>query len=56
MGTIVLERKETNERILISCYGFEWYKDNKLVKEGLIESFQMEEDVNLLLEEGFEII
>lgn len=40
-----------NEVILISDYGFEWYKDNKLVKAGLVEN--LEETIELLKDEGF---
>lgn len=40
-----------NEVILISDYGFEWYKDGELVKEGLVEN--KEEDIAALQEMGF---
>ena len=35
--TTVLESEDETEVINISDYGFEWYKNNKLVREGLIE-------------------
>lgn len=54
MWTTCLEREETNEVINISDYGFEWYKDDKLVREGLVEN--KEEDIKLLIEEGFIIV
>lgn len=41
-----------NEVILISEYGFEWYKNNKLVKTGLVEN--LEEDIESLKDDGFE--
>lgn len=41
-----------NEVILISDYGFEWYIDGVLVKEGLVEN--KEEDIRSLQEMGFE--
>lgn len=54
MWTTCLKREETNEVVNISDYGFEWYKDDKLVREGLVED--KEEDIRLLIEEGFIIV
>lgn len=54
MWTTCLEREETREVINISDYGFEWYKDDKLVKSGLVEN--KEEDIKALIEEGFSIV
>lgn len=54
MWTTCLEREETREVINISDYGFEWYKDDKLVKSGLVED--KEEDIKMLIEEGFSIV
>lgn len=54
MWTTCLEREETNEVINISDYGFEWYKDNRLVKSGLVEN--KEKDIEALIEEGFSIV
>lgn len=49
MYTRVLERE--NETINISEYGFEWYVDNKVVREGLVED--LEATVQMLIDEGF---
>lgn len=54
MWTTCLERIETNEVINISDYGFEWYKNGRLIKEGLVEN--KEDDIQALIEEGFEIV
>ena len=54
MWTTCLEREETQEIVNISDYGFEWYKENKLVKTGLVEN--KEEDIKSLIEEGFVIV
>lgn len=54
MWTTYLERVESNEVINISDYGFEWFKDNKLVKTGLVED--KEKDIEMLIEEGFVIV
>jgi len=54
MWTTCLEREKTKEVINISDYGFEWYKDDKLVKSGLVED--KEEDIKMLIEEGFSIV
>ena len=43
-----------NEMIKISDYGFEWYVDNELVREGLVEN--VNEDIEMLIEEGFELV
>ena len=40
-----------NEIILISCYGFEWYKNNKLVCWGLVENIDL--NVQSIINEGF---
>ena len=56
MYTRTFERHLTNtedyEVINISEYGFEWYVNHELVKAGCVEN--IEEDINSLLEEGFE--
>lgn len=49
--TTVLENEDGTEVINISDYGFEWYKDNKLVREGLVED--REKDIEGLKEIGF---
>lgn len=54
MWTTCLERVESNEVINISDYGFEWFKDNELVKTGLVED--KEKDIEMLIEEGFIIV
>lgn len=54
MWTTCLEREETREVINISDYGFEWYKDDKLVRTGLVED--KEKDIKMLIEEGFSIV
>jgi len=56
MWTTCMERDSYNcyEVINISDYGFEWYKDNQLVKNGLVES--REEAIEALKEEGFVIV
>ena len=54
MWTTCLEREETREVINISDYDFEWYKDDKLVKTGLVEN--KEDDIKMLIEEGFSIV
>lgn len=54
MWTTCLEREETNEVVNISDYGFEWHKDDKLVREGLVEN--KEKDIKLLIEEGFIVV
>lgn len=55
--TTCLERTDNNGRyevINISDYGFEWYVDNNLVREGLVED--KEKDIENLKEIGFEIV
>ncbi len=54
MYSVCLEREETKEVINISDYGFEWYKDNELVRTGLVED--KKEDIKSLKEEGFVIV
>ena len=54
MWTTYLKRAESNEVINISDYGFEWFKDNELVKTGLVEN--KEEDIEMLIEEGFVVV
>ncbi len=57
MWTTCLERIDNNgkyEVINISDYGFEWYVDNNLVREGLVED--KEKDIENLKEIGFEIV
>ena len=54
MWTTCLENVDTNEVVNISDYGFEWYKDDVLVREGLVEN--KEEDIESLLEMGFIIL
>ena len=54
MWTTCLERKETDEVINISDYAFEWYKGNKVIREGLVEN--KEKDIKALIEEGFSIV
>ena len=49
--TTVLENEDGTEVINISDYGFEWYKDNKLIREGLVED--REKDIEGLKEIGF---
>lgn len=48
--TLILVRE--NEEIHISPYGFEWYVDTELVREGLVEDF--DETIEMLKDEGFE--
>lgn len=40
------------EVVNLNQYYFEWYIDNQLVKEGLIDD--MEEAIEILLNEGFQ--
>lgn len=40
-----------NEYILISEYGFEWYKNNELVRWGLVEDIDL--DIQSIINEGF---
>ena len=54
MYTICLENVDTNEVVNISDYGFEWYKDDKLMRQGLVED--KEADIEALKEIGFEIV
>ncbi len=56
MYSTCLEREYNGcyEVINISDYGFEWYKDNELVKTGLIED--KDSDIEMLKEEGFVIV
>lgn len=42
------------EVINISDYGFEWYKNNELIKSGLVEN--KDNDIEMLKEEGFTIV
>ena len=49
--TTVLENEDGTEVINISDYGFEWYIDNKLIREGLVEN--AEETIEGLKELGF---
>lgn len=46
------ESKEGYEVVNIGDYSFEWYIDNKMVREGLVED--VESDIQTLIEEGFE--
>ena len=46
------ESKEGYEVVNISEYSFEWYIDNRMVREGLVED--IESDVESLIEIGFE--
>lgn len=50
--TLILVRD--NEEIHISPYGFEWYVDTELVREGLVED--LDADVEALQDEGFELV
>lgn len=56
MWTTCLEREWSGhyEVINLSDYGFEWYLDNKLVKNGLIEDRQT--TIEMLIDEGFTIV
>lgn len=48
---IAIRMTREDEVVLISDYGFEWYKDGELIKEGLVEN--LEEDLESLKNEGF---
>lgn len=54
MFTIKLTRNENigDEVILISPYGFEWYINGELIRDGLVEDFA--ESLAILKNEGFE--
>ena len=43
---------EIYEVINLNCYCFDWYVNNELVKEGLVDN--LEETIEMLIEEGFE--
>ncbi len=45
------ERSENYEVINISSYGFEYYKNNRLERTGLVEN--LDEDIKSIIEEGF---
>lgn len=50
----ITKLKRDNEFILISDYGFEWYINGQLIRNGLVEN--KEEDIELLKGDGFEEI
>ena len=46
--------KRDDEIIVISAYGFDWYKGGQLQRSGLVEN--LEEEILALEDEGFSII
>lgn len=44
--------ERNNEVININEYGFEWYRDDKLIGSGLVDGY--EETIESLIEDGWE--